>query len=124
VTLVESFRIAGETITNRALAKASAPVLGKIREGKPFAESLEETGWLPPLATDMIRVGERSGSLKEMLEELASFYDAELEIKLNQLTSLIQPVVLVLMAGMVVFVLLAMYMPLFSFVSTLGAGAR
>jgi type IV pilus assembly protein PilC len=122
VTLVESFRIAVETVTNRALAKASAPVLPKIREGKPFAESLEETGWVPVLAVDMIRVGERSGSLKQMLEELAGFYDAELEIKLNQLTALIQPVVLILMAGLVVLVLLAMYLPLFSFISTLGVG--
>jgi type IV pilus assembly protein PilC len=122
VTLVESFRIAGETITNKALARASASVLSKIREGKPFAESLDEAGWVPPLAVDMMRVGERSGSLKEMLDELASFYDAELEIKLNQLTALIQPVVLVLMAGLVVVVLLAMYLPLFNFMSTLGSG--
>lgn len=120
VTLVESYRIASETITNRALAQASARVLPRIREGEPFAESLEQAGWMPPLAMDMIRVGERSGSLKDMLEELASFYDAELEVKLNQLTALIQPVVLVLMAGLVVFILLSMYLPLFSFISTLG----
>lgn len=120
VTLVESFRIANETITNKALTRLSSPVLPRIREGQSFSESLEQAGWLSPLAIDMIRVGERSGSLKEMLDELASFYDAELEVQLNQLTALIQPVVLVLMAGLVVFVLLAMYLPLFSLLSSLG----
>jgi len=120
VTLVESFRIASETITNKALARASARVLPRIREGEPFAESLEQAGWMSPLAIDMLRVGERSGSLKEMLDELAGFYDAELELQLNQLTALIQPVVLVLMAGLVVFVLLAMYLPLFSLISSFG----
>lgn len=123
ITLVDSYRIASETITNRALGQASGPVLQRIREGEGFADSLEHAGWMPPLALDMIRVGERSGSLKEMLDELASFYDAELEVRLNQLTNMIQPVVLVLMAGLVVFVLLAMYLPLFSFISALGVKA-
>lgn len=120
VTLVESYRIASETITNKALARASARVLPRIREGELFSESLEQAGWMSPLAIDMIRVGERSGSLKSMLDELASFYDAELEVKLNQLTSLIQPVMLVLMAGLVVFILLAMYLPLFSLLQGIG----
>lgn len=120
VTLVESYRIASETITNKALARNSSRVLPRIREGEPFSESLEQAGWMSPLAIDMIRVGERSGSLKEMLDELASFYDAELEVKLNQLTALIQPVMLVLMAALVVFILLAMYLPLFSLLQGIG----
>ncbi|MBI4468736.1 MAG: type II secretion system F family protein [Acidobacteria bacterium] len=120
ITLVDSYRIASETIANKALGQASATVLQRIREGEAFADSLEHARWLPPLALDMIRVGERSGSLKEMLDELSSFYDAELELKLNQLTGMIQPVVLILMAGLVVFVLLAMYLPLFSFISSQG----
>ena len=120
ITLVDSYRIASETITNAALVQASKPVLQKIREGEAFGDSLEQAGWLPPLAVDMIRVGERSGSLKEMLDELSSFYDAELEVRLNQLTNMIQPVLLISMACMVVFVLLAMYLPIFSFISVLG----
>jgi type IV pilus assembly protein PilC len=76
---------------------------------------------MPPLAIDIVRVGERAGSLAEMLDELAAFYDAELEVKLNQVTTLIQPVLLVMMAGLVTFVLLSMYLPLFTFISTLGA---
>ncbi len=121
VTLVESFRIASQTISNRVLARPSGQVLRLIQEGQPVAESLEQMGWMPPLAVDMVRVGERAGSLKEMLDELANFYDAELDVRLNQVTTLIQPVMLLLMAGLVTIVLLSIYLPLFSFVSTLGA---
>jgi type IV pilus assembly protein PilC len=121
ITLVESFRVASETLTNRVLARTSGVVLRRLQEGHAFAESLEEAGWMPPLAIDIVRVGERAGSLAEMLDELAAFYDAELEVKLNQVTTLIQPVLLVMMAGLVTFVLLSMYLPLFTFISTLGA---
>jgi len=121
ITLVESFRVASETLTNRVLARSSEIVLRRIQEGQAFADSLEEAGWLPPLAIDIVRVGERAGSLKEMLDELANFYDAELEVRFNQVTTLIQPFMLVLMAGLVTFVLLSMYLPLFTFISTLGA---
>ncbi len=121
ITLVESFRVASETLTNRVLARTSGVVLRRLQEGQAFAESLEEAGWMPPLAIDIVRVGERAGSLAEMLDELAAFYDAELEVKLNQVTTLIQPILLVMMAGLVTFVLLSMYLPLFTFISTLGA---
>ncbi len=121
ITLVESFRVASETLTNRVLARTSGVVLRRLQEGHAFAESLEEAGWMPPLAIDIVRVGERAGSLAEMLDELAAFYDSELEVKLNQVTTLIQPVLLVMMAGLVTFVLLSMYLPLFTFISTLGA---
>lgn len=121
ITLVESFRVASETLTNRVLARTSGVVLRRLQEGQAFAESLEEAGWMPPLAIDIVRVGERAGSLAEMLDELAAFYDAELEVKLNQVTTLIQPILLVVMAGLVTFVLLSMYLPLFTFISTLGA---
>ncbi len=121
VTLVEAFRIASQTITNRVLAHPASHVLRLIQEGQPVAESLERMGWMPPLAVDMVRVGERAGSLKEMLDELANFYDAELDVRLSQVTTLIQPVMLLIMAGLVTVVLLSIYLPLFSFVSTLGA---
>jgi type IV pilus assembly protein PilC len=121
ITVVESFRVASEVITNRVLSRSSSQVLRMIQEGESFAESLEHAGWLPPLAIDMVRVGERSGSLKEMLDELAKFYDAEMEVKLNQVTTLIQPIMLVFMAGLVTFILLAMYLPLFNFITTLDA---
>lgn len=117
ITLVESFQIALGSVANRELLRSTEPALPKVREGKPFTESLSSAGWVPELALDMIGVGERSGSLREMLDEVAGFYDAETETKLGQLTSLIEPAILLLMAGIVITILLAIYLPLLQMVS-------
>lgn len=121
ITVVEAFQIALASVANRELLRSTEPALPKVREGKPFTESLAEAGWVPELATDMIGVGERSGSLREMLDEVSGFYDAETEVKLGQLTSLIEPAILFLMAGVVITILLAIYLPLLQMVSKAGA---
>ncbi len=121
ITVVESFQIAMNSVANRELLRKTEPALPKVREGKPFTESLSESGWVPELATDMIGVGERSGSLREMLDEVSGFYDAETEVKLGQLTSLIEPAILFVMAGVVITILLAIYLPLLQMVSKAGA---
>lgn len=117
ITAVESFQIALASVANRELLRSTEPALPKIREGKPFTESLAAANWVPELAIDMIGVGERSGSLREMLDEVAGFYDAETETKLGQLTSLIEPAILFFMAGIVITILLAIYLPLLQMVS-------
>lgn len=121
ITVIESFQIALASVANRELLRSTEPALPKVREGKPFTESLAEAGWVPELATDMIGVGERSGSLREMLDEVSGFYDAETEVKLGQLTSLIEPAILFIMAGVVITILLAIYLPLLQMVSKAGA---
>ncbi len=120
LTLVESFDISLTSVTNHDLRRKTVPVASMIREGKPFTESLAGAGWMPELAVDMIGVGERSGSLKEMLDEVAGFYDAETEVKLGQLTTFIEPAILVTMGFMVITILLAIYMPLLKMVSSAG----
>jgi type IV pilus assembly protein PilC len=120
ITLPESVEIAGESITNRALRHASEGVLVGIREGRPFTESLEESGWVSELAIDMIGVGERSGALREMLDEVANFYDSEIDVRLNTITTFIEPVILVFMGSLVMTILLAMYLPLFYMIGNMG----
>jgi type IV pilus assembly protein PilC len=117
ITLVESFQIGLASIVNRELQRSTEPALTKIREGKPFTESLDAAGWVPPLAVDMIGVGERSGSLREMLDEVAGFYDAETEVKLGQLTTFIEPAILITMGCIVITILLAIYLPLLQMVT-------
>jgi type IV pilus assembly protein PilC len=117
ITLVESWEIAAESITNRELRRRSSSILPMIREGRSFTESLEVAGWLPLLAIDMIGIGERSGSLREMLDEVAVFYDAESEVRLEQLTTTLEPAILVVMGGVVVTILLAIYLPIISSIS-------
>ena len=117
ITLVESWEIAAESITNRELRQRSSAILPLIREGRSFTESLESAGWMPALAIDMVGIGERSGSLREMLDEVATFYDAESEVKLEQLTTTLEPAILVVMGGIVVVILLAIYLPIIESIS-------
>jgi type IV pilus assembly protein PilC len=121
ITLVESWEIAAESITNRELRRRSSAILPMIREGRTFTESLEVANWVPMLAIDMIGIGERSGSLREMLDEVAVFYDAESEVRLEQLTTTLEPAILVVMGGIVVTILLAIYLPIIQSISS-GAG--
>lgn len=119
ITLVDSWEIASESITNKELRHRSEAILPMIREGRSFTESLESAGWMPELGLDMIGIGERSGSLREMLDEVSQFYDAESEVKLEQLTTVMEPAILVLMGGVVVMILLAIYMPI---IQTIAGG--
>ncbi len=121
ITLVESWEIAAESITNRELRRRSSAIMPMIREGRTFTESLEVANWVPMLAIDMIGIGERSGSLREMLDEVAVFYDAESEVRLEQLTTTLEPAILVVMGGIVVTILLAIYLPIIQSISG-GAG--
>ncbi|HSS18962.1 MAG TPA: type II secretion system F family protein [Pyrinomonadaceae bacterium] len=121
ITLVESWEIAAESVTNRELRRRSSSILPMIREGRSFTESLEAADWVPLLAIDMIGIGERSGSLREMLDEVAVFYDAESEVRLEQLTTTLEPAILVVMGGVVVTILLAIYLPIIQSISS-GAG--
>ncbi|MFN2596451.1 MAG: type II secretion system F family protein [Pyrinomonadaceae bacterium] len=120
ITLVESWEIGAEAITNRELRARSSAILPMIREGRSFTESLETAKWIPALAIDMIGVGERSGSLREMLDEVATFYDAESEVRLEQLTTILEPAILLLMGGVVITILLAIYLPIIQSISNVS----
>lgn len=118
ITVPDAWDIASQSITNMELRRRSQAVLPLIREGRLFTESLGKANWMPELALDMIGIGEKSGSLREMLDEVANFYDAESEVKLEQLTTLLEPVILVFMAGIVITILLAIYLPIIQTISS------
>jgi Type II secretory pathway, component PulF len=99
------------------LRHKSAAILPLVNEGRSFTESLETANWMPELAMDMIGIGERSGSLREMLDEVATFYDAESEVRLEQLTTTLEPAILIVMGGVVVTILLAIYLPIIQSIS-------
>jgi type IV pilus assembly protein PilC len=122
ITVVDSWDIASQAITNLELRRRSQAVTSMIREGQSFTDSLSKANWMPPLAMDMIGIGERSGSLKEMLDEVSQFYDAEAEVRLEQLTSLLEPFILAIMAAFIVTILLAIYLPILQMIST-GPGS-
>ncbi|MGQ0542975.1 MAG: type II secretion system F family protein [Blastocatellia bacterium] len=119
ITVPDSWEIASQALNNLELRRRSQAVLPMIREGRGFTDSLAKAEWIPELGLDMIGIGERSGSLREMLDEVAAFYDAEAEVKLEQLTTLLEPAILVVMAIVVVAILLAIYLPI---IDTISAG--
>jgi type IV pilus assembly protein PilC len=124
ITVPDAWDISSQAINNLELRRKSHGVLPMIREGRGFTEALEQAGWMPELALDMIGIGEKSGSLREMLDEVASFYDAESEVRLEQLTTLLEPLILVFMAGIVVAILMAIYLPIIQTISSGPFGGK
>lgn len=124
ITVPDSWEIASQALNNLELRRRSSAVLPMIREGRGFTEALEQANWIPELGLDMIGIGEKSGSLREMLDEVAAFYDAEAEVKLEQLTTLLEPLILVVMAAIVLSILLAIYLPIIQTISSGPVGGR
>ena len=118
ITVPDSWDIAAQALNNLELRRRSLAVSPMIREGRGFVDSISQAGWMPELALDMIGIGEKSGSLREMLDEVAGFYDSEAEVRLEQLTTLLEPAILLLMAGVVVVILLAIYLPIIQTISS------
>jgi len=119
ITVPESWEISSQALNNLELRRRSQAVSPLIREGRGFTEALEKANWIPELGLDMVGIGENSGSLREMLDEVAAFYDAESEVKMEQLTTLLEPAILLFMAVIVVMILLAIYLPI---IQTISAG--
>ena len=86
----------------------------QVREGKSLSDSLEKTGHFPDLALEMIRVGEQTGSLPEMLNHVADFYDEDVNLRSTALLSWVEPVILLCVAAFIAAVLISLYMPIFS----------
>jgi type IV pilus assembly protein PilC len=99
----------GNVIVERAIRFSGE----KIREGRTMAEPLAETGVFPPMVVQMIGVGEQTGALDQMLNKIADFYEEEVDVAVAAMTSLLEPLMMVVVGGMVGFLLIAMYMPIF-----------
>ncbi len=116
--LVPSLETAGASMQSRLMADAIARAAHRVREGGSLAKSLEETGAIPELAIEMIEVGESTGALPAMLTSVAEFYEEDMQTALTAAMSLIEPAILIIMGVIVAFVLISLYLPIF----TLGAG--
>ena len=115
--LVNAMDVAAASVGNRAMAQAVAAATVHIREGKSLTTALETTGMLDNLALEMVKVGEQTGALGDMLNAIADFFDEELENRMARVIALVEPVMLVLMAVIVAGMLLAFYLPLFEAIS-------
>ena len=90
-----------------------------VREGKTLSSSLASTGIMPVLAIDMMEVGESTGALPQMLASVAEFYEEDVSTRMTALLSLIEPAIMIFMGIFVAFVLVALYLPIFSLADTI-----
>ena len=108
------------TLNNLALEQEMVKAVGRVEEGTSLSDSLTRSGFFPPLALRMISVGESSGSLTDMLNEIADYYEAQVERRLTLLTTMIEPVLMMVMGLMIAFIIVAMYVPIFQLAGTVG----
>ena len=122
IPLVQAIDIAADSIGNRHVGLAIVPVAERVREGKAFSVSLEETRAFSNLTIEMVKVGENTGGLAEMLQNVADFADEEIDNRLNLMLSMLTPVVLLFMGGLVAVILLSIYLPMFDLINATREG--
>ena len=117
--LVQALGVASASVGNRAISAAASAAVPQIQQGKSLSLALDATGHVEPLTVEMIRVGENTGALGEMLNQVADFYDEDLEVKVQTILALVEPVLLVFMAVVIGSMVLALYLPMFEAFSAL-----
>ena len=115
IPLVTALETAAGAVRSRLFAEALGDAAARVREGQTLSAGLAATKLVPPLALDMVEVGEASGALAAMLGSVADFFEEEVNTRLSTLVSIIEPLILIFMAIVVFMILLALYLPLFSF---------
>jgi type IV pilus assembly protein PilC len=113
--LVHSLETTGQSMSSRLIERGIGEATQGVREGRSLAHSLEQTGVFPELAVEMVEVGEATGALPAMLNSVAEFYEEDVETALTAAMSLIEPLILVTMGLVVGFILISLYLPIFSF---------
>jgi type IV pilus assembly protein PilC len=115
--LLNALEVAGASIGNRAMASVVSGAAHQIREGRSLTMALESTGMIDSLTLEMVKVGEQTGALGDMLNSVADFYDEEMETSMAKALTLVEPVLLIFMAFIVAAMLLAFYLPMFEAIS-------
>lgn len=122
VPILEALEICGRTAGNKVIEKAVMGVRDSIAEGRTISEPLSESGVFPEMVCQMIHVGEATGAIDVMLNKVADFYEEEVDQAVENLTSLIEPLIMVFLGGIIGGLVIAMYLPIFSMASSIGSG--
>ena len=118
IPLVPALQTTTGAMTNRLYIDAMREMTADVRQGRPLWESMEKTGVMTDLAIELCKVGESTGSLDVMLTNIADFYDEQVDENMTRVVSVISPVIIVFMGFIVLMLLVAMYMPIFSLSGT------
>jgi len=113
VPILQALEITAKTAGNRVVSDPMKEVGERVREGQPLATPLAKTGVFPIMVTQMLAVGEETGSMDQMLHKLADFYDDEISARLKALTSIIEPLMMIMVGVIVGIVVISMYLPMF-----------
>jgi type IV pilus assembly protein PilC len=119
IPLVQGLETASDSLGTPLLRRALDKASKMVREGQPLSASLKTTGIFPPLSIDMIEVGESTGALPTMLTSVAEFYEEDVNTRMAAALSLIEPAIMIFMGCFVAFVLIALYLPIFSLADTI-----
>jgi type IV pilus assembly protein PilC len=119
IPLVQAMETAAESLNTPLLRRAVDQAGKSVREGQPLSGSLKASRMFPPLAIDMIEVGESTGALPSMLNSVAEFFEEDVNTRMTAALSLIEPAIMIFMGIFVAFVLLALYLPIFSLADTI-----
>jgi len=117
VPILESLDIVCETSGNYVVSEAVRDTQQQVKRGEPLSRRLEEHPVFPPMVVQMMAVGEETGALDEMLDKIADFYDQEVEATVNALTSLIEPILIVIMGVVIGGMIIALYLPMFDVIN-------
>jgi type IV pilus assembly protein PilC len=120
LSLVPSLETAARSISSRRVSRAVVDSIATVREGKSLADALIQTKIFPDLAAEMISVGEQTGALPQMLNSVAEFFEEDVSTALTASLALIEPAILLVMGVVVVFILISLYLPIFSMGQTAG----
>jgi type IV pilus assembly protein PilC len=113
VPIMQAIEVTGQTAGNSVVDRAMAAVVESVKSGGSIAAPLKEAPIFPPMVAQMIAIGEETGNLDTMLSKVADFYEDEVAAAIKALTSILEPVMIVLVGGIVGFIVVAMYMPMF-----------
>jgi len=119
IPLVNAMDVAASAVGNMLISKRLGNVSQRVKEGDPLWSSLQQTGLMTHIAVEMVKVGEETGSLEEMLKNISDFYDEEIDTNLTNVLSIIEPVMLIVMGLVIAVILLSMYYPLFTAITTI-----
>src|SRR6185437_3320330 len=119
IPLVQGLETSADSLGTPLLSKTITKAGRTVREGQALSSSLANTGIFPPLSVDMIEVGESTGALPAMLSSVAEFYETDVATKMTAVLSLIEPAIMIFMGIFVAFVLIALYLPIFSLADTI-----
>ena len=112
--MLQAIKLTGETSGNIVVEQAMDDVYASVKRGGTLAGPIEKNPIFPPMVGHMLSVGEETGQLQPMMSKVADFYEAEVDAKVKALTALIEPVMIVFVGGIVGFIVISMYLPMFS----------